>query len=118
MYDLAKKLETEMWEAAVNHDESRFLELVEEDAVMVCGGYRCLGKEYAGYIKEDFISAYQILTFEVISADANFLQVHYVVKTEAEDSGAADVAGKFHVTSTWRKTGERYKLIFNMDSRI
>lgn len=43
-------LETKMWEAAKNRNAVEFLNVVSEDAVMVCGGYRCTGKEYAEII--------------------------------------------------------------------
>lgn len=40
-------LEMKLWEAAKNRDSQAFLKVVSETAVMVCGGYRCTGKEYA-----------------------------------------------------------------------
>ena len=36
-------LEIQMWEAARNRDKEAFLNIVSEDAVMICGGYRCTG---------------------------------------------------------------------------
>ena len=45
-------LEKNMWEAAKNRDTDAFLDLVSEDAIMVCGGFRCTGKEYSGIIAE------------------------------------------------------------------
>ena len=35
-------MEIAMWEAAKARDTKAFLEVVEEQAVMVCGGYRCI----------------------------------------------------------------------------
>lgn len=46
-YEEIYTLEKRMWDAAKNRDCKAFLELVSEDAVMVCGGYRCTGKEYS-----------------------------------------------------------------------
>lgn len=43
--------ELSMWKAANNRDVKAFQELVAMDAVMICGGYRCLGAEYAKYTK-------------------------------------------------------------------
>ena len=34
------------------------------------------------------------------------------------DERNSDLAGTFHITSTWKKSENTYKLIFNMDSRI
>lgn len=33
------------------------------------------------------------------------------------DERNSDLAGTFHITSTWKKSENTYKLIFNMDSR-
>ena len=41
------ELEVRMWEAAKHRDPEAFLEVVSPDAVMVCGGQRCAGAEYA-----------------------------------------------------------------------
>lgn len=30
----------------------------------------------------------------------------------------AELEGIFHITSIWKKTSDKWKLIFNMDSRI
>ena len=29
-----------------------------------------------------------------------------------------DLEGKFHITSTWKRTDDKWKLVFNMDSRL
>lgn len=116
--ELAKNLETTMWEAAKNHDENAFLDVVDEEAVMVCGGYRCSGKEYSEFIKHEDISLYEFLAFEVILNTNDLIQVHYVVNIDVVNKQITDFAGKFHVTSTWRMFGEKFKLVFNMDSRI
>ena len=116
--DIIKKYEMDMWEAALNKDANKFLELVAEDAIMVCGGYRCLGKEYAEYIKDYDISSYVLLAYEIIFQTESLVQIHYVMKTETEMQSDSDLAGEFHITSTWRKMNEGWKLIFNLDSRI
>lgn len=46
----AHALENQMWEAAKNKDAGGFMEIVDPEAAMVCGGYRCTGKEYAEVI--------------------------------------------------------------------
>ena len=71
-----QELEIKMWNAAKSRDSQAFLEVVDENAVMVCGGFRCSGADYA------------------------------------------DLEGVFHITSTWKKVLDKWKLIFNMDSRI
>lgn len=46
------------------------------------------------------------------------VQVHYVITTAAEKPENTDLAGRFHITSTWRERDGKWKLMFNMDSRI
>ena len=47
-----RKLEMELWKRAQNRDSKAYLEIVSENAVMVCGGFRCTGAEYARMIEE------------------------------------------------------------------
>lgn len=111
-------LEYKMWEAALHKDVVGFKELVLPDAVMICGGYRCLGNEYADLIADFNISGYSISNMEVILSSGSEVTLHYILRTQAEDSEAQDLAGLFHVVSIWKKSTDTWNLIFNMDSRI
>lgn len=111
-------LENKMWTAAKNGDVKSFLQLVEADAVMICGGFRCTGADYAEFIRDFGITAFEISGFEIVYETENIMQVHYIVKTTADSPENADLAGAFHVTSTWVLKNEEWKLVFNMDSRI
>ena len=113
-----KQLEINMWDAAIKRSSSSFLELVSEDAVMVCGGYRCLGSEYAQVIEEFNLSDYEFVVYETIVATENLVQNHYVIVTKASEQENQEFAGTFHITSTWQKQQNQWKLIYNMDSRI
>lgn len=42
----------------------------------------------------------------------------YVITTAAERPENADLDGTFHITSTWRNMGDRWKLVFNMDRNV
>ena len=116
--EFVKSLETKIWDASVSKDKKGFMNFVSPDAVMVCGGYRCLGKEYAQFVSEGIVLSYKFINFEVVYESEEVIQVHYVVDTEAFDDKDADCAGKFHVTSTWQRQDGGFKLIFNMDSKI
>ena len=59
-----KEYEISMWEAAKNRDGAGFMELVDENAVMVCGGYRCTGAEYGEIVKDFDIASFEISAFE------------------------------------------------------
>lgn len=115
---MIKDLEIKMWEATKANNSENFLKLVDENAIMVCGGYRCTGREYAEIIKMFDCKNYEISSFEIIAESENLVQVHYILKTEVEHNENSDLAGKFHITSTWAKKENIWKLIFNMDSRI
>lgn len=58
------------------------------------------------------------MDFEIVAENNNFIQVHYIIKTEVNNEESKDLAGKFHITSTWVKNHEKPKLVFNIDSRI
>ena len=111
------ELEVKMWNAAQNRDAEAFLQVVDKDAVMVCGGYRCCGTEYAEIIKEFDVAQYKILNYEVIAEEEALCQIHYVIEITVADKSNADLEGLFHITSTWKKTDDNWKLIFNMDAR-
>lgn len=112
------ELETQMWTAAKSGSRENFSALVSTDAVMVCGGYRCSGAEYAELVKDFGISAFEIKNFEVTAENDGLASVHYIVKTYADSPENTDLAGIFHVASVWKNTGGKWQLIFNMDSRI
>ena len=111
-------LETKMWEAAKNRNAVEFFNVVSEDAVMVCGGYRCTGKEYAEIISFFDCKSYNIVNFETICEDTSSVQVHYVIKLEVNDDKNSDLAGTFHITTTWKNQDGRWKVVFNMDQRV
>ncbi len=115
---MIRELEEKMWRAAQARDKAAFLELVDENAVMVFGGFRCTGAEYAEIITEFDCTSFETEGFETVCETPDAVQVHYVITTAAERPENADLSGKFHVTSTWKKCGGRWKLVFNMDSRI
>lgn len=112
------KKEYDMWKAASKRDVVTFKELVAEDAIMICGGYRCLGVEYAEYIKDFDISGYEIKNEEVIFLSEEAVQIHYVIDVKTDLPETADLGGVFHVVSLWKMENNQWKLYFNMDSRI
>ena len=55
---------------------------------------------------------------EVICRTEDICQVHYVIETKAEKEENKDLEGVFHITATWKKFEDKWKVIFNMDSRV
>lgn len=111
-------MEYNMWKAASTRDVAAFKSLVADDAVMICGGYRCLGVEYAEYIKDFYVNGYDIKNEEVIFFSDEAVQIHYVIDIKAGLPEASDLGGVFHVVSLWKRVNNLWKLYFNMDSRI
>jgi hypothetical protein len=116
--ELVFQKEYDMWNAASSRDVAEFKELVAEDAIMICGGYRCLGAEYAEYIKDFYIKGYEIKNQEVIFSSEEAIQIHYMIEVKTDLPEAADLGGVFHVVSLWKMENNLWKLYFNMDSRI
>ena len=113
-----KQYELRMWEAAKNRDAEGFLEVVDRDAEMICGGYRCSGAEYAEIIREFDVSEYEISEFQIVAESQEICKVSYLIETTVVDDRNKDLEGRFLVTSIWKKMEDRCKLIFNMDSRV
>ncbi len=110
--------EIAMWDAAKKRNAKAFLEVVDENAVMICGGFRCSGSEYAQIIKDFDIAQYQISDYEVIEETEQICQIYYIIETTVADKKNKDLEGRFHITSVWKSIEGVWKLIFNMDSRI
>ena len=117
-YKTVYELEICMWEAAKNRNPVDFLQVVSEDAVMVCGGFRCSGKEYSEIVVMFDCKTYVIEHFEIVNEDESSVQVHYVIHIEVENEENKDLAGTFHVTTTWKCMDGVWKVVFNMDQRV
>lgn len=114
----AMELENSMWKAAQNRDAEKFLQIVSPEAIMVCGGYRCTGKEYAEIIRSFDCKSYDIDSFEIVNEDDNSFQVHYILKMQVENIRNRDLEGEFHITTAWHFTDGSWRVVFNMDQRI
>ena len=88
-------LEREMWEAVLHRDGDAFRRLVSPNAVMICGGYRCGGSEYAEMVADFSISKYAIEQMEVVSASGDEVILHYLLRVAVDNSRDADLAGLF-----------------------
>lgn len=112
------QLEHEMWEAALHRDADAFKRLVSPTAVMICGGYRCSGSEYAGILENFYISGYSMGNMEVVSSSDDEVVLHYTLRVHVENARDKDLEGLFHIVSIWKRSGGTWRLILNMDSRI
>ena len=70
-----RELEEKMWRAAQSRNKAAFLEVVDENAVMVCGGFRCSGADYAGIISEFDCAGFVIEQFETVCGTPDMVQV-------------------------------------------
>ena len=108
-FDEVMQCEYEMWNSFLSRDRESFLQKVLEEAVMVCGGKRITGREYADIIEFVCIDRFEITDPECVYDDANCIQVHYVVDITVNDNEFQDMAGKFNVTSGWKKDKETWR---------
>lgn len=114
----ALELENSIWKYAQKRDSDGFLKVVSPEAVMVCGGYKCTGRDYAEIIREFDCKSYCIEGFELVHEDESSFQVHYLLKMEVENERNRDLEGTFHITTTWHIKDGEWKVVFNMDQRI
>lgn len=112
------KYELAMWECAKTQNSKAFSELVDKDALMVCGGVRMSGAEYAEIIGIFDLKSYTVTDFSEIVKTDTLCQLCYKIETKVNNPENADLEGVFNISSTWHKTASGWKLIFNMDSRI
>lgn len=61
---------------------------------------------------------YRISEFEVVGENTDFIQVHYMITTTVNNEENKDFAGTFHISTTWKRFGEKFKVIFNMDRAL
>lgn len=54
----------------------------------------------------------------MVSEDVNSVQIHYVIQIEVNDEKNNDLAGTFHITTTWKNRDDKWKVVFNMDQRV
>ena len=69
-------------------------------------------------LKEFDVAKYNISHYEVIEETESLCQMHYVIDFTVADRKNKDMEGVFHITSTWKKISDKWKMVFNMDSRI
>ncbi len=118
MQAFISEYEKRMWQAALECDRAAFSSLVRSDAVMLCGGFRCTGEQYSEIIEDFGISDYEMSCFETVLETHDVIQVHYLIRINTDRPDCADLAGLFHVTSTWVNENGIWQLVFNMDQRI
>lgn len=112
------ELEKRMWNAAQARNSAEFLNVVDQNAVMICGGFKCSGADYARVVGEFDCAHYEISDFIIVAQSADFVQVQYVIETTAALPENSDLSGKFFVTSTWKCFDGKWRLVFNMDRQI
>lgn len=108
-------MEKNMWEAFSNGDSTSFAQLVSDEAIMICGGYKTTGAEYAKIVEQIRLQDYEVSDFFVKEISANTILVNYLAKVKCPDPS---ISGIFRVSSLWVNDNDKLKLLFNQDSRI
>lgn len=107
-------LENEFWEAARDKCAEKLLELISDNAVVISGGLRYSGRDYADHIRSAGVSDFSVHGFETVVLTDELRQNHYIVSIAASSENNA-ISGSFHITSTWKYFGGSWKLVFGMD---
>lgn len=110
-----RNLETQMWEAFANGDSNKFSKLVLDDAMMICGGIRESGREYAKIAANVRLDSYEISDFFIKSVSNESVMTNYIVKVICPD---ASISGTFRVSSLWIRNDTKWELVFNQDSKL
>jgi hypothetical protein len=107
--------EKQMWEAFATGNSELFKDLVSKDALMICGGYRETGSEYTNIISQIRLQGYELTDIIVKEVDLNVILINYIVNVKSFDP---IMNGKYRVSSLWVKNDEKWKVVFNQDSKI
>jgi len=107
--------EKQMWEAFATGNSELFEKFVSKDALMICGGYRETGSEYTSIVSQIRLQGYELTDIIVKEVDLNVILINYIVNVKSFDSV---LNGKYRVSSVWAKKDEKWKVVFNQDSRI
>lgn len=107
--------EKQMWEAFATGNSELFEDLVSKDALMICGGYRETGSEYTNIVSQIRLQGYELTDIIVKEVDLNVILINYIVNVKSFDP---NMNGKYRVSSLWVKNEEKWKVVFNQDSKI
>lgn len=107
--------EKQMWEAFATGNSESFGDLVSKDALMICGGFRETGSEYTAIVSQIRLQGYELTDIIVKEVDLNSVLINYIVTVKSSEQ---DLNGKYRVSSLWVKNDEKWKVVFNQDSKI
>ncbi len=110
-----KDLEEKMWHAFATGNQEVFSELVLDDALMICGGFRESGREYAQMVSQVRLESFKISEFIATELHDEFCLTNYIVEVICP---SPDLAGKYRVSSLWKMVGSKWMLTFNQDTRL
>lgn len=108
-------MEKKMWEAFASGNSALFGKIVSADAMMICGGFKESGAEYARIVENVNLSNYELSEFDVKVINSNVVLTNYIVKVDGQDY---TLAGTFRVSSLWINEDGNWKVVFNQDSNL
>lgn len=113
--DLVMRQEYELWEAARCLNTAAINKYLGSQTNVICNDYFCSGEEYVLMLPVYGLSGYTIEGYETVPITPEIIQNYYQVYliTEGIEKEIA-----CHVTSTWRKFMEGWKIIFHMRTLI
>ena len=113
--DLVMRQEYELWEAARCLNTAAINQYLGPQSNVICNDYLCSGEEYVLTIPIYELSQYTIEGYEAVSISPEVIQNYYQVYLKTAGLGQETAC---HVTSTWRKFMEGWKIVFHMRTLI
>lgn len=113
--DLVMRQEYELWEAARCLNTAAINKYLGPQTNVICNDYLCSGEEYVLTIPVYELSQYTIEGYEAVSISPEVIQNYYQVYLTTADLEQEKAC---HVTSTWRKFMEGWKIVFHMRTQI
>lgn len=113
--DAVMRQEYELWEAARGLDGAVFDKYLASEVNVICNNFRCFGEEYVMTLPAFGLMRYTIERYETVAGGENQIQNYYLVNVKTSDSEELKTC---HVTSTWRRTFEGWKIVFHMRTLV
>lgn len=108
--------EKQMMAAFARGNSQAFAALALPEALMVTGGMRSSGAQYARETAQVRLKDFRMTDFTVLPLSADAVLLHYTLEV-VDYPGPYDLSGVYLVSSVWVRREEGWRLIFNQDAQ-
>lgn len=114
IYETILEQEQKLWQCYALGDSAAFGRLVDPQALMIVGGERGSGADYAQAIAMVRLQGYELRDVVVLDLGPGAAAIHYSV-TIKDYPGPYDLSGTYRVTSIWQRREGGWVLVLNQD---